>query len=1207
MAKWESVTGFEAGSLACWNVSGTAPAVAGASARSGSYGARSNPAATTSGANIPAPNNGTTWTFAAGSVFGQYAEFLFKIVSLPSGANQSIGGMFSTGGGNGITIQVSNTGAWRVVVSGLGNITAGLSNLPTDTWLRAIVRWWSFPGTTVYDEFGTSGSPTDAQRARVTIWSEDGSTTSYGDGIITGANLGVSSIATGAKIGCLVPDTGTYDIRYDDVKCMAAFTQSDCDSHSKWLTSTPGTFGAFKHKLNQAASIFTNTRVYVLLPASQGAFNQFSPAGFDKIDEVPQDGTAGDEVTNSTNGQSTSVKPTQLQSTQQVEAIAVRANVRSSASNNTNCLLYDNVEFNRQMDSGTSADDGTTPYLAAFYSPYELGSVINNREFGVRNKTGNTLTLENLFMEALASEPSAVEVEFSSGDVTIGLTWVERQDSNLVVHVSAKIALPDPLTYFFGFKKDTIIKWGSIRRALSDRNGQYEGTDFSWIESDTDRFIRAQLAADSTKYFVNRPFTVRMISDADRRLQLLPRTVVKGIIREYRPLSPLHFEFTGQDILAQKFSPQNDKDQIPQRTIQVADFPDADGEHIVPPDTLARKVDAVGKPVPIVYGDVNNRSIVDVTTQVGGGGGNYHLETDPNLPNAGNYGGNANGLLGASTFAQNQGIRYAYTVIKDGKEGPMTVISGTMVMENPSFSHTAFSFDQIPGVDSYRVYMFDGIFNSNDNTNIGNTFVRFKTHDNVTVDGFFGHQFGVEFFGPTDGLGYFEGPTSPPTYETHSEDHGTGQVGVTYCGQELHGGVNSHVFLICGHAVKSVDELYVDKVALGLATTRGNWKVPGYDAEPKFEDRHSHRYAIVYGAVGFEQPDLCAADPTKLALAVKGIEATGDGTGALITSLLLQYKHAVINWILQSYETGAWLTAPVFPDDVALSQIDETTFDAADAISIERIAGGYVGAFIIGANQERLTIRDQVALFNVNADVDSGFNRKTQFMVSMVSDAIAQVTAAESMTDQLDIFSGSFDIEDRVYELFNRYEAQYAKNYTAGSGDKSWLGDLTGDNAIKDDLSIEKYEEIKNAPVVTLAMIRSTAIAQDVVMRKLLRTKNPPRMVKMRTGLRGVNFELGEILKVTHYEGIGSSGWSARPVRIMRHETEPDDYSVSLECLDMQGVFGSAADGGGPYILGDEGVLTNWGAATLAQKVYGFLCDDTTGKFSDGKEGKHLR
>jgi hypothetical protein len=100
---------------------------------------------------------------------------------------------------------------------------------------------------------------------------------------------------------------------------------------------------------------------------------------------------------------------------------------------------------------------------------------------------------------------------------TVGLTWVEFTDLLGALHVSSKVPLPDPATFYGGWKEGDVIEWGVIRRALSDWKGTYEGTSFTWRLSDAARAWRALLSDPATRVLFNRPVVVRMISDAARR------------------------------------------------------------------------------------------------------------------------------------------------------------------------------------------------------------------------------------------------------------------------------------------------------------------------------------------------------------------------------------------------------------------------------------------------------------------------------------------------------------------------------------------------------------------------------------------------------------------------------------------------------------------------------------------------------------------
>jgi hypothetical protein len=58
-------------------------------------------------------------------------------------------------------------------------------------------------------------------------------------------------------------------------------------------------------------------------------------------------------------------------------------------------------------------------------------------------------------------------------------------------------------------------------------------------------------------------------------------------------------------------------------------------------------------------------------------------------------------------------------------------------------------------------------------------------------------------------------------------------------------------------------------------------------------------------------------------------------------------------------------------------------------------------------------------------------------------------------------------------------------------------------------------------------------------------------MVRFLTNLRGLNVELGDVITIDHIEGIGTTGWEGWPLRVIRHEFDPEKLSVWLECTDV--------------------------------------------------------
>lgn len=882
------------------------------------------------------------------------------------------------------------------------------------------------------------------------------------------------------------------------------------------------------------------------------------------------------------------------------------------------------------------------------------------------------------------------EIEFSEGgQVDIGLTWVEVTDKLDTLRVHSKIALPDPATYYGGFKDDRVIQWGRMTRALSDRLGQYESAQFTWLQADTDRLYRGIADNEFTKVLKNRPATLRMIDDPSRRLQLTPRTMMKGLIREYKPVAPLQWQWTMRDILAAKFSAENTTDQLPARLITRADFPDC-------------PTDAINLPVPVIYGFVADAaSTTDPPVLTG----------DPNLGAFNNEGYWGTGFGPLTSDADTPaGVATALasggTLSVDVPNGEYGVIvtavdaSGRESDPQPyyydgpgigrgSFAAGPVSPDQVEtpdgtqkitvswsaaaGAVSYRVYLgwyYYGFrptqfietastsceFTANppwgepvttSNITPGANLINFgqfwyyavsaempdgETALSPTVFGItrgYRRPLRVQWLEVTGALSYrvyrrgaagtwdrvWTVPASQLYFDDDLLDTGatfidgapspTGQVPVIPVGTRADSsGIPWFAFLVAGHAVKEITDVFQNGVRVDPGSFGVTWAVPGKSGystyfpatgTTQYLDINGNRYTLLF-VRGPDGND--AADGTRpITVNVKGIEDVGDSSGALITDGLAQYKHAVINWVLQTWVSGDWLEAPVFADDPDLAQVDEDSFDAASLIAQQRLAGGYVGAWVLGAKGERISIRDLVARLNLSFDVDSGFNHKTQFFVTMVDDSLATLQAAGAIIDVRDIYAESFNVEPVDSEQFNRIPYSYNRDYT-GQRPSGW----NATSELSDATSIADLEETKSSPDIELWCVRSSGQAQDVIFRRLLRSKEPPLRVTWEMGMAGLAVELGDVKLLTHFGGLGSAGYVGRPVRILRHETDPEQFIVALEAFDMERLFS------GTFILGDTAALpAAWTSATTVQQRYGYLCDASTGLFSDGKRGKRLR
>lgn len=151
----------------------------------------------------------------------------------------------------------------------------------------------------------------------------------------------------------------------------------------------------------------------------------------------------------------------------------------------------------------------------------------------------------------------------------------------------ASVDLPDPSSYYLGFKDGRVLSFGTATRALSDLAGQWSANDLSCTLADTDRAVRQVL--ERAKGLRETPVVVRMIADSDRRALATPAVVFRGALRSWKPRGDLAVDLEFTDVVGLKLARRGSDRQLPARSVTVADFPLAPGA-------------SQAKPVPVIYG-----------------------------------------------------------------------------------------------------------------------------------------------------------------------------------------------------------------------------------------------------------------------------------------------------------------------------------------------------------------------------------------------------------------------------------------------------------------------------------------------------------------------------------------------------------------------------------------------------------------------------
>ncbi len=368
-------------------------------------------------------------------------------------------------------------------------------------------------------------------------------------------------------------------------------------------------------------------------------------------------------------------------------------------------------------------------------------------------------------------------------------------------------------------------------------------------------------------------------------------------------------------------------------------------------------------------------------------------------------------------------------------------------------------------------------------------------------------------------------------------------------GTEVISAVTWNRFLVAGHAVKEIRAVFSGGVLWAGADIGVNYLAPGYTGWPfgtNYRDLTAgsvtRRYTLIYARGTIAENAVNGTAP--LSCNVYGIESTGDSTGTTITDIVDQYYHWYINFCIQDWQSGVWLGNPQFHpilDPITLA--NQASFTAAKAALVARIAGGYVGAGIIGCNGDVRTKADWITAWNLSAGVRSGFNKDGQFCV-FVPDA---GTVTTTLTQMNDVVSDSFHHSPRWEEMYNIIPYNYNRDWK----ENIWSVQSA---SVKNQVSIDAWKVTRRDQPRDFWFIKSGPIAENNAAHLLRHVMNPPVRGMFDTGLYAIQTaDLGSTIGLDHMEGLGSAVWTGRQILIERVELAIQTGHATLYFEDLSG------------------------------------------------------
>lgn len=700
-------------------------------------------------------------------------------------------------------------------------------------------------------------------------------------------------------------------------------------------------------------------------------------------------------------------------------------------------------------------------------------------------------------------------------DIWVEVDWEPYPASTTITYRWA----PRPFADAGSWKEARVASIGPIERSLSDDDGHYEIARTRIVLDDHDGLIRGLLGTDATSVLTGRIATVKLLSEAGRRAGTTPRMLFRGAISEVQLRKGRQIELTITDLVGSSFSNFD-----LEKTIGVP----IGSEHTNLPE------DSRGLIYPVIYGEHSDNGAVDENGDSAEKGllpvidtGDYHPFGE-DIPNS--YVTPPRNVTATLVGAGSGSRTYYYGITAVTSFGETTLSNVASVSGCPD------SLD----VDTYVLVEWDApatgasyviaykVFGRStnppkkrlDTMNNGGTFVSPETEYR---DGRQGSR--------TD----FDTEKSPGPPKTNT---------AVLEGENMAWGR----LVVSGGSV-NVTQVFASDLADGEEPKRIEIDVDGPDVVTSNSAAwpHSDPFIEVGGirqtVIYMRGPRLTAHREGSVTVAVNacGYEDVGDGSGDMISQAFYQWQHLVNEHILKDegtgYRTGDWGPLETYANGDA--QIWTSKVEAAQDLSVERIGGtGYLGAIAI---HEPTTVRELMRRFCLTFDAFLGVNHFGQVFPCLI-DERANPATGRLYRDRIDLI----ELSDQRFD-HDAVESEITYDY-------DWDADAQAfrvtDQRVEDVDAASALKGARFGDTQELYFTRDSATARDSRLRRLFRHKKAPRYVSVTTNLLGLEEELADPMRLTHYDGLGTDGDVNLPGFIRSHRV--DRESVTLEMLDLR-------------------------------------------------------
>lgn len=385
-------------------------------------------------------------------------------------------------------------------------------------------------------------------------------------------------------------------------------------------------------------------------------------------------------------------------------------------------------------------------------------------------------------------------------------------------------------------------------------------------------------------------------------------------------------------------------------------------------------------------------------------------------------------------------------------------------------------------------------------------------------------------------------------------------------------GSQDNLYVLAGHALKAVTAVYVLKpVVVAIENDNPVYSEPlqiqmveGTDYRQEWRDINGHRYHfLVFTAA--QVSETC--EYFEVTANVEGIETNADSSGTLIENADEVFEHIMLNWILNNYQSSAGPFAPPgspwFTDVPYAPGIwDHDSVEAAKLVAEARLPGGYIACGTLDEVIEaREWIRELLISFDLELYFDNAAGIQGAWCITRFDPTIPRASLPHWDAGVDAILKDSFSTELVVDQMLNiipffggpttqRTNEGAIKNTDAGGGGWRISGEMRSSS------SIDRFGMAISSPVYLKWTDHAPTIA-NVMAQYLAYQELPPVPATFRMGLRALTSPLGSLVRLTHPDAIGPTGWTEHVCKVIRSDLDLDRLVAQVTVVSMDRLMGT--------------------------------------------------